>query len=474
MRIILLIILIPSAFSNLLGQGFASTVEVVTVYSQNEIFYLKSWPFDSEFPSLRGITKVFRKGSPNAIYSLPRGFDSVEDDSNNLIISNDGEVIFYLLSWEADEGKEGLKSVSIYKHGELAQSYSASEITGCNLKKERCEIEYSNYDEVVDREKSNWGSSDYKKVFKAGVSDEERFLSDFAIFSFDDVVYLTDSKKNLHEFSLKDAKYIGLRPFSNVFDQIKAKGRFSKVLLQKYNAPMFLEFPKLKGGVDTSRLLAKVLGMKPTKNYGQDYGKYKIYGFKVNGYLLRNGSFALEEIELFDTLPENTIRDFFANRTFDAKTIPTPFDKWWVDEHFYFRKANVRLAIKERQDELKEERLVLQKRLVAESIEGRYIPKNLQEAFLELDKELSEIDKKEMTALKSRKDMIKYHMGLGMWMRNNWGLWGGSRLQKYFTDKGMWHPDGMSTVILFFYWDWLQGSKDSWKDWEKDPKQNLF
>ena len=66
--------------------------------------------------------------------------------------------------------------------------------------------------------------------------------------------------------------------------------------------------------------------------------------------------------------------------------------------------------------------------------------------------------------------MIKYHLGLGMWMRNNWGLWGGSRLQKYFTDKGVTHPEGMSSVILFYYWDWLQGRKDTWKDWEKNPK----
>jgi hypothetical protein len=59
-------------------------------------------------------------------------------------------------------------------------------------------------------------------------------------------------------------------------------------------------------------------------------------------------------------------------------------------------------------------------------------------------------------------------------MRNNWGLWGGSRLQKYFTEKGVGHPDEMSSVILFFYWDWLQGNKDSWKKWETNPKQKLF
>jgi hypothetical protein len=474
MRIILLTTLLAFAFSNALGQGFGSTVELVTVYSQNEVFYLKSWPFDSEFPSLRGVTKVFRKDSPNPIYTLSRGFDSVDDDSNNLIISNDGEVIFYLLLWGADEQKNGLKSISIYKHGELVQSYSASEITGCDLKKERCEIEYSNYEDVVDKEKSNWGSRNYKKTFKAGISDQEKFLSDYAFFSFDGIVYLTDSRKNVHQFSLKEAKYISSMSFTDIFDQIKVKGRFNKVLLQQYNAPTFLDFPKLQTGIETTNALAAVLRMKPAKNYGQNYDKYKNYSFKISGFLRRDGNFEIENLELFDNLPEKVIRDFFATKKFDTKAIPLPIDKWWIDDYFYFRKADIRLAIKERQDQIKEEGAALQKRLVAEGIEGRYIPKNLQEAFLELDKELSEINKKEMTALKSRKDMIAYHMGLGTWMRNNWGLWGGSRLQKYFTDKEVGHPEDMSSVILFFYWDWLQGNKDSWKDWEKNPKQKLF
>lgn len=463
-----------NAFGQAFGQGFSSSVEVVTVYSQNDLFYLKSWPFDSEFPSLRGVSKVFRKGLPNPIYTLSRGFDSVDDDSNNLVLSNDGEVIFYLLSWQVNEEKEGLKSISIYKHGELVKSYSASEVTGCDLKKERCEIEYSNYEEVLDKERSNWGSANYQKASKAGVNDQEKFLSDFALFSADDIVYLTDSKKNLHQFSLKEAKYVGSKPFAEIFDEIKTKGRFNKVLIQRFNAPMFLDFPRLHAGPDTTKELATALGLKPTKNYGPDYDKYKIYSFKITGYLLRNGSFATETIEFFDELPEKTIRDFFAIKKFDTNSIPEPFDKWWIDEYFYFRKADTRLAIQERQDEIKEERVALQKRLVAESIEGRYIPKNLQEAFLELDKELSEINRKEMTSLKSRKDMIKYHRGLGMWMRNNWGLWGGSRLQKYFSDKGVAHSEDMSSVILFFYWEWLQGNKESWKQWETNPTQKLF
>jgi len=74
-----------------------------------------------------------------------------------------------------------------------------------------------------------------------------------------------------------------------------------------------------------------------------------------------------------------------------------------------------------------------------------------------------------MQSLSKRDDMIRYHHGLGTWIRNNWGLWGGSRLQKYFSDKGITHPDEMSSVVLFHYHDWLNGKKGTWKDWEKNP-----
>src|SRR5262249_52365988 len=104
-----------------------------------------------------------------------------------------------------------------------------------------------------------------------------------------------------------------------------------------------------------------------------------------------------------------------------------------------------------------------------EKINGVYIPKNLAECFAELDRILSEIDKKEMKQLPKREDMIRYHLTLGMWMRNNWGLHGGSRLLKYFYDRRLRDPEDMSTIVLFFYYDWLTGKQDSWKQWESNP-----
>ena len=86
------------------GQATSSVVEVITTYSQNGQYYLTSIPFDSEFPSLRGKTYVYRVGSSEPLYVFDRGFDSVDVDSNNLILSNDGKVIFYVIPWNRMNG----------------------------------------------------------------------------------------------------------------------------------------------------------------------------------------------------------------------------------------------------------------------------------------------------------------------------------------------------------------------------------
>ena len=44
-----------------------------------------------------------------------------------------------------------------------------------------------------------------------------------------------------------------------------------------------------------------------------------------------------------------------------------------------------------------------------------------------------------------------------MWLRNNWQLWGMSRLSFYFNNIGVYHPDDMSGIILTSYQRHLKG-----------------
>lgn len=468
----LMLCILCSAVVAARGQSISSGVEITTVYSQNERFYLKSIPFDNESPTIRGKTFVYEKGRETPLYVFERGFDSVDDDSNNLILSNTGEVIFYAISWEANEEREGLRSITIYKQGKIHKSYTKAEITGCDRRNERCDLVYSNYDKVVDRKKSNWGTRNYKKTFIEGVDEREKFLSDFPIFSHDDTVYLTDSKKRTHVFDLKEGVYLRSDSFDSLYEQIKDKGRFAKTEIQSFDAPTFLDFPNLKNGKNAYAALADYIGMTQASSIEKRDEQYKLYSFKINSNLARDGSLEIEAIEFYDELPKEKIVEFFRVNKFDSRKIPQEFEQWYLgDEYFSFRKKNPRIARQEKQQEIIKERAELKERLVAEKIDDVYIPKNLGECFIELDKRLLDIDKKEMQALPSRDDMIRYHHGLGTWIRNNWGLWGGSRLQKYFTEKGSTHPDEMSMIVLYHYHDWLNGKTETWKDWEAHPKK---
>jgi hypothetical protein len=80
-----------------------------------------------------------------------------------------------------------------------------------------------------------------------------------------------------------------------------------------------------------------------------------------------------------------------------------------------------------------------------------YIPKDLDDCFVQMKKLLKPEDVEKMKS-GTEDDMIQYHFGLGMWIRNNWGLWGGSRLAKWFNGQGIYHPDDMSGIILDSFW----------------------
>jgi hypothetical protein len=141
-----------------------------------------------------------------------------------------------------------------------------------------------------------------------------------------------------------------------------------------------------------------------------------------------------------------------------------------VSYHRYLNNREIKLDDQINKYKLKqeEEKKVHEQKLQKDTINGVYIPKNLEDCFIQLDKLLSDEDKQYIKQLKDRKETIELHFGLGTWIRNNWGVWGGSRLQKYMLDReNVGHPDGMSAIILEFYYDWLNGKNDEWRKFDK-------
>ena len=81
----------------------------------------------------------------------------------------------------------------------------------------------------------------------------------------------------------------------------------------------------------------------------------------------------------------------------------------------------------------------------SDSIDGVYIPYNLYDCFNQIDSLFPDSIKLEIFSGQT-------HFGFGLWMRNNWGLWQESRLWLYFHDKGVSHPDHISSLITSMYY----------------------
>lgn len=93
-----------------------------------------------------------------------------------------------------------------------------------------------------------------------------------------------------------------------------------------------------------------------------------------------------------------------------------------------------------------------------DSINGIYIPKDIKDCISQLKMYIPDSIVEQIKGMSEQEFTSSFHLGFGMWIRNNWGLWGGSRLQIYLMNLGLSHPDEMSDFILTYYYNWLNGN----------------
>lgn len=96
-------------------------------------------------------------------------------------------------------------------------------------------------------------------------------------------------------------------------------------------------------------------------------------------------------------------------------------------------------------------------RFITDTIDGVYIPVDLDDCFKQIDGFWNDSTKTEIKNWSEDELIANTHFGFGMWIRNNWCLWGGSRLSKHFNGLGIFHPDDMSSIILTSYHRYLNG-----------------
>lgn len=98
---------------------------------------------------------------------------------------------------------------------------------------------------------------------------------------------------------------------------------------------------------------------------------------------------------------------------------------------------------------------VYQENILKESINGVYIPQDIDDVFVELDK-LSSPDSKQKIK-EGQEDIVTERLsrGLGKWMIVHWNFYEGSRISHHLRVTGVSHPDDMASFLIISYYRYL-------------------
>lgn len=92
-----------------------------------------------------------------------------------------------------------------------------------------------------------------------------------------------------------------------------------------------------------------------------------------------------------------------------------------------------------------------ERRIRKDVLHGVYIPKDLNDAFIELNKKIDAESKAAFKSYPEDKVADKLFYGFGRWIIHNWGFYGGSRLSNYIKSMGIYHPEDMARFIIVAY-----------------------
>ena len=441
------------------------------VFSENGQYFIKSVPFSEQSWTKDGITRVYStKDTAKALMTIHRYFHQDE-----IILSNDGKSFCFVQDWSNPGRVSESDAVFFYRKGVLVKKYHGSAFVDTTSEEMIHSLCYRNED--IDSLVLSKGML-IRSGFKKGTDSVSAYLNTNTFFVQNNTIYLLTQNRYVNRFDLRKGKLIDRISFDDY-----CKGTLiypQKRIIQEYDIkiPPVMEMPKLADGSDYCAALAKSMKMVDCDTEKRDYAKkYKTYRYNIRGAIDSSGNCVELEIHCNDSDFQKGVEKFIKSAKFDKTEIPRGIEKWYFMHGATFRNESVELAIQERELEILEEKKQYEKRIVAKSIEGVYIPIDLNDCFVQLNKIFKPAEVTKFRNLPIEEAMVDSHFAIGLSLRNNWCLWNGSRLSIYFNNLGITHPDDMSGIILTSYHRYLNKQdidldsqikhyKDYWKNAE--------
>lgn len=416
------------------------------VYSENGEFFIKSIPFSDQAYTNLGKSIVCKTSdSSKVLYTLPRYFQP-----DYLFLSNNGKSVCFIIN-KLTPSTEYTKRqvVFFYNLDNLIRTFTFDNFIDSTLNKRNYSLLYKN--DKIDSLVAKNGRL-INVGFKKGTDSIAKYLNINNAFVSSDSLYLLTQNQIVNIFNLKDGSLIGKLHFNEYTKSNLVYPNPRRIIDTKIKIPKQFGLPDLSNGENYCKTIAEKMDLVQIERVNNEVKeKYKIYSFSINCCIDSSGQCSNVRIECKDTVFKNDVLKFFQTVKFVKDAPPPGIEKWYFNHIVFFRKESEQLAIEEREQEKIFEKIEYQKRIVADSINRFYIPKDLYDCFQQLNKILILVDRNEFNELPEREAVTKYHMSLGMWLRNNWGLWSGSRLSIYFNNLAINEPDDMTGIILTSY-----------------------
>lgn len=90
-------------------------------------------------------------------------------------------------------------------------------------------------------------------------------------------------------------------------------------------------------------------------------------------------------------------------------------------------------------------------RTTQSNLYGTYIPKDLTDVFVQLNRLVDDESKAKFKNASEEEVAKKLHFSLGRWMMTNWSFYEGSRLTIFLNQLELYHPDDMARFLIITY-----------------------
>lgn len=451
--------------------GFYS-IPVSETPSENGIFTIKSIAFNNTPGNIDGISYVYK--GDQLVYQIPRSFDMLLDNSTRIVLSNDGSIVVYYRNKKHRPEKE-FDNVVVYKDGVLLGSFTTQQYADCTSNENDCTVLFNNYDAVIDYKKSDYGKSDYAKVLR-NMDEDQEWLHHKMLVIKDNIIYTVSGQKKVSVFHTNDLvleKNVG---FDKIYPFIKDFSSPQTVILNVPKTRLTIDqFVEQKSGETLNRLLERKYHLKSvSKNDKISAQEFQLYDVHLTGYMNKFGFFEIATIAVHSKFSPKELKEYIENIQFEPSTIDQSLPKQFFNYYgMAYRSPNDIFSKDEKIANDQAARLEITRRQSLDSINGFYIPKHMTEAFIELDKIMPLKERKLLIALQNSPH--KYNSdagGIGIWIRTNWGIIDGSRLQRYFNDRKIKDAKKISETLVAQYIKYLKGDINAARNWERTHPDN--